>query len=177
MTLVLRTRGNPAGYAPVMREVIRGIDPSLAVFDVRTMEAHLSQALFLPRAAAYLFGLAGFMGLVISTIGIYGVISFAVARQTKEIGIRMALGARRGQVLGMVLRQGLTFTVIGCAIGLGLALALSRMAASLLYGVSPTDTATFVGVPALLLLIALLACLAPARRAASLDPIRALRYD
>jgi predicted permease len=177
ITLVLRTRGNPAAYAPLVRQTIRDIDPALAVFDVRTMDAHLSRALFLPRAAAFLFGLAGFMGLLIATVGIYGVISFAVARQTREIGIRMALGARRGQVLGAVLKQGLLLTAIGSAIGVGLALALSRIAASLLYGVSPTDTVTFIAVPALLLFIALLACLVPARRAASLDPILALRYE
>lgn len=177
ITLVLRTRGNPAGYAPLVRQTIRNIDPALALFDVRTMDTQISKALFLPRAAAFLFGLAGFMGLLISTVGIYGVISFAVARQTKEIGVRMALGASRTQVLGMVLKQGLALTVAGCAIGLGLALALSRVASSLLYGVSPRDTLTFVLVPAVLLLIALVACLVPARRAASLDPIRALRYE
>jgi predicted permease len=177
ITLALRTRGDPAVYAPLVRAAIREIDPALAVFNVRTMETHLSEALFLPRAAAWLFGFAGFMGLLISCVGIYGVISFTVARRTREIGIRMALGARRGQVVGLVLKQALILTVTGCAIGLGVALALSRIAASLLYGVSPTDTATFLGVPVLLLLIALLACLAPARRAASVDPIHALRYD
>jgi predicted permease len=177
ITLVLRTRGNPAGYASQVRQMIRGIDPTLALFDMRTMDTHLSQALFLPRAAAFLFGIAGCMGLLISTIGIYGVISFAVARRTKEIGIRMALGARRAQVLGMVLKQGFTLTVCGSAIGFGLSLALSRMAASWLYGVSPTDTLTFILAPMLLLVIALMACLAPAQRAASLNPIRALRYE
>jgi predicted permease len=177
MTLVLRTRGNPAGYAPLVRQTIRNIDPSLAIFDVRTMDTQLSQALFLPRTAALLFGFAGFMGLLLATAGIYGVVSFAVARQTKEIGIRMALGAKRGQVLGMVLKQGIVLTAIGSAIGLGLALALARMAASLLYGVSPSDPVTFLCVPLLLLLVALVACLVPARRAASLDPIRALRYE
>jgi ABC-type antimicrobial peptide transport system permease subunit len=177
ITLALRTRGDPAGYAPLVRRVIRDIDPTLAIFDVRTLDTHLSRALFLPRAAAFLFGFAGFMGLLISTVGIYGVISFAVARQTREIGIRMALGARRGQVLGMVLKQGLALTVVGSTIGLGLALVLSRVAASLLYGVSPTDTVTFIGVPAFLMLIALVACLAPARRAASLDPTRSLRCE
>jgi ABC-type antimicrobial peptide transport system permease subunit len=177
MTLVLRTRGNPAGYAPLVRRAIRNIDPTLAVFDVRTMETQLSQALFLPRAAAFLFGLAGFMGLLIATVGVYGVISFAVAQQTKEIGIRMALGARRGQVLGIVLKQGLGLTVIGSAVGLGLSLVLARLAASLLYGVSPTDPVTFLCVPMFLLLVALVACVVPALRAASLDPLRALRYE
>jgi ABC-type antimicrobial peptide transport system permease subunit len=177
ITLALRTRGDPGRYAPSVRQAIRGIDPALALFDVRTMDAQLSQALFLPRASAFMFGFAGFMGLLISTVGIYGVISFGVARQTKEIGIRMALGARRAEILGMVLNRGLMLTVIGAATGLCLALALSRMAASLLYGVSPTDTLTFIAVPAFLLLVALGACLVPARRAASLDPNRALRYE
>ncbi len=177
MTLLVRTRGNPAGYAPLVRQAIRDIDPALAVFDIRTMDTQLYRALFFPRAAAFLFGLAGLMGLLIATVGVYGVISFAVARQTKEIGIRMALGARRGQVLLGVLTQGLALTVFGSAIGLGLALALSRVAASLLYGVNPRDPLTFAGVTLLLLLIALAACLVPARRAASQDPIRALRYE
>jgi putative ABC transport system permease protein len=100
-----------------------------------------------------------------------------VARQTREIGIRMALGARRPQVVRMVLGHGLLLTIAGSVIGLGVALALSKIAASLLYGVSPTDRLTFLGVPAVILMVAMLACLAPARRAASLDPIRALRYD
>ncbi len=177
ITLAVRTRGDPAGYAAQVRQTIRRLDPALALFDLRTLDTHISKALFLPRATAFLFGLAGFMGLLISTVGIYGVISFGVARQTKEIGVRMALGARRSQVLGMVLKQGLVLTVAGSAIGLALAFALSRVAASLLYGVSPTDPLTFVAVPLLLLLIATVACLVPARRAASLDPLRALRYE
>lgn len=177
ITLILRIRGNPSSYAPLVRRTIRDIDPTLALFDVRTMEAHLSRAMFPPRVAAFLLGLAGFMGLLISTIGLYGVISFGVARQTREIGIRMALGARRGQVFARVLRQGMILTCIGSAIGLGAALALGRVVASLLYGVSPADTLTFLAVPGFLLLIALVACLVPARRAASLDPIGALRYE
>jgi predicted permease len=177
MTLVVRTKGDPGLYAARVREVIRGVDPALAIFDVRTMEMQIHKALFLPRVAAALFGLAGFMGLLISAVGIYGVISFAVAGRTKEIGVRMALGAQRSQVLGMVLRQGLALTGAGVAIGLALALTLSRTASSLLYGVSPTDVLTFVAVPLLLGLIAAVACLVPARRAASIDPIRALRYD
>jgi predicted permease len=177
ITLALRTRGNPAGYAAAVRQAVRKVDPALALFNVRTMDAQISQALFVPRVSAALFGLAGLMGLLISTVGIYGVISFSVARQTKDIGIRVALGARRGQVVGMVLRQGLTLTVAGSAIGMAAALALSRITASLLYGVSPTDSLTFLAVPAALLTIATVACLVPARRAAALDPIRALRCE
>jgi putative ABC transport system permease protein len=177
ITLIVRTRGDPAGYTAPVLQSIRKIDPALAVFDVRTMETQISQALFVPRAAALLFGLAGFMGLLISAVGIYGVISFSVARQTKEIGVRMAMGASRVRVVGMVLKRGLLLTAAGSAIGLALALVLSRMAASLLYGVSPTDTLTFIAVPVFLLLISLAACLVPARRAAALDPIRALKYE
>jgi predicted permease len=177
ITLALRTRGNPAGYATAVRQAIGTIDPALAVFDIRTMDTQISKALFLPRVSAALFGLAGLMGLLISTVGIYGVISFSVARQTKDIGIRVALGARRGQVVGMVLRQGLVLTVAGSAIGMAVALALSRITASLLYGVSPTDTLTFLAVPAMLWTVAAAACLVPARRAATLDPIRALRCE
>jgi predicted permease len=177
ITLALRTRGNPAGYIAVVRQAFRNIDPGLAVFDVRTMDEQISKALFLPRVSAALFGLAGLMGLLISTVGIYGVISFSVARQTKDIGIRVALGARRGQVLGMVLRHGLLLVFAGSGIGMAAALALGRVAASLLYGVSPTDTLTFLAVPAVLVSIAVVACVVPARRAAKLDPIHALRCE
>jgi ABC-type antimicrobial peptide transport system permease subunit len=177
ITLALRTRGDPVGYVTSVRQTIGKIEPTLAVFDVRTMDVQIEKALLLPRVSAALFGLAGLMGLLISTVGIYGVISFSVARQTKDIGIRVALGARRAQVLGMVLRQGLTLTFAGCAIGMLAALALSRITASLLYGVSPTDGLTFAAVPAALFTIAAIACLVPARRAAKLDPIRALRCE
>ena len=141
------------------------------------MDTHLWQAMYFPRLTAVLFGMAGLMGLLIATIGIYGVISFTVARQTKEIGIRMALGATRSQVVRRIVVQGLAVASIGAGIGIGLALALSRVTASLLYGVSTTDTVTFLAVPSALLLIALTACLIPARRAASLDPVCALRAE
>jgi ABC-type antimicrobial peptide transport system permease subunit len=160
-----------------VRQTIRKIDATLALFDVRTMEAQLSQALFLSRATALLFGIAGFMGLLVATVGLYGLISFAVVRRTKEIGIRMALGAGPLQVLGMVMKRGLFLTAIGSVIGLGVALALSRITASLLYGVSSTDTATFLGVPVFLVLVASVACLVPANRASRIDPIRALRHE
>jgi macrolide transport system ATP-binding/permease protein len=177
MTLAIRTLGNPAAYVATVRQTIGKIDPALAVFDVRTMDAQIWKAMFLPRVSATLFGLAGLMGLLISTVGIYGVISFSVARQTKDIGIRVALGAQRWQVLAMVLEQGFVLTLIGTAIGMGAALVLSRITASLLYGISPTDTLTFTVVPAALFTIAAVACLVPARRAARLDPILALRCE
>lgn len=177
VTLILRTKGDPAAYAPLIRQAVRTNDPALAVFDVRTMEEHLSKALFLQRTAAFLFGSAAFMGLFIATVGIYGVMSFTVAQRTKEIGVRIALGARQSQVVAMVLKHGLALTIAGAVIGLGAALAVSRVAASLLYGISPTDPLTFVLGPAILAAIALASCLPPALHAAALDPNRALKYE
>jgi predicted permease len=177
ITLVVRTSGDPAGYVQDVRRRIHDLDPTLPLFDVRTMETHLSEAMYFPRVTALMFGLAGVMGLLIATIGIYGVVSFGVARQAKEIGIRIALGATRRQVLGQIVRQGLAPAIPGAVAGLAMALGLSRVAAGLLYGVSATDAVTFIGVPAFLLSIAALACFVPARRAASLDPMTALRTD
>ncbi len=177
VTLMVRTAGSPLSYVQPVTAAIRAADPTLAIFDVRPFAEHLHNALLLPRAAAFLLGLAGLMGLLIASVGIYGVISFTVARQTKEIGIRMALGARRSQVVAMVLQRGLILTAVGTGMGLGMALALSRMVSSMLYGVSPTDPLTFIAVPLILLVIALTACLVPARRAATLDPTGTLRAD
>jgi predicted permease len=177
ITLAVRTRGNPSAYAAQMRDVIRRTDPALAVFDLRTMESHLSRALFLPRTASVLFGITGGMALLIAIVGVYGVISFAVARRTREIGVRMAMGASRGRILAEVLRQGMGLTLAGSVIGFPLALALARLAGSLLYGIGPADPLTLLGVPAVLLLVSLVACLVPAGRAAALDPTEALRLE
>jgi predicted permease len=177
VTLLVKTKGDPATYANAVRHVTRGLDSALAIFDVRTMATHLRNALILPRMGAAMFGLCGAMALLISIVGLYGVVSFAVARRTKEIGIRMALGAARSQVLGMVLRQGLGLAGLGCAIGLAMALAVSRVAAGLLYGISAFDWVTFVFTPLVLITVALVACLIPAGRAAGLDPITTLRYE
>lgn len=176
-TLMLATRGDPAGYAEHIRRAIRQLDPSLAIFNIGTMESHLSRALMFPRATASLFGLAGLMGVLIATAGIYGVMSFTVSRMTKEIGMRMALGATRGSVLRMILTGGMLLAGIGCAAGLAAAAALGRVTASFLYGVSSNDALTFATVPVFLLCIASIACLVPARRAASVDPWRSLRCD
>ena len=177
VTLIAKTAGNPAIFAAPLRDAVHAEDPSLAVFDQQTMEQHLDRALTLPRAAAALFEISAGMGLLITLIGIYGVISFAVAQRTREIGVRMALGARRGQVLAMVLRHGAGLAMAGCMLGAAAALGFSRLAASLLYGVSPGDPLTFVAAPLLLIAMALAACLPPAVRAASLDPSRTLRWE
>lgn len=141
------------------------------------MESHIQESLFVPRLSATLFGASGLMGLFIASIGIYGVVSFAVARRTREIGIRMALGARSAQVTGMVLRHGAALALIGIAIGLAGGMALAATAGSLIYGVSVTDPLTFATVPVILLSVALFATAIPARRAARVDPNRTLRAE
>jgi ABC-type antimicrobial peptide transport system permease subunit len=141
------------------------------------MEEHVRNAFFLPRLAAALFGTFGFIGLVLASIGLYGVMSYAVSRRTREIGIRMALGARPGMVERLVLRQGMMLTLIAVALGWPAAWMLAKMASSFLYGIQPHDMLTFVVVPPFLLVVALAACYLPARRAASIDPMQALRAE
>jgi predicted permease len=177
VTLIVKTRDAAAGHAGALREAIRRADASLAVFGVRTMESHLGDALLLPRLAGALSTIAGCIGLAIATIGVYGVISFAVARRRREIGIRLAVGARPREVLTMVLRQGITLAFVGVVLGVLAGLGVTRFAASLLYGVDSRDTVTFVAVPVLLTAVACLACLFPARAAARLDPVDVLRSE
>ena len=177
VTLVVKTRDAAATSAGPIRDVIRRVDPSLAVFDVRTMESHVSDALLMPRLAGVLSAIAGCIGLALATIGVYGVISFAVARRRREIGIRLAVGAQPREVLTMILKQGLTLAFVGTLLGFLAGLSVTRFAASLLYGVNPRDTITFVAVPVLLTSVALLACLLPARAAARLDPVEVLRSE
>jgi hypothetical protein len=177
VTVVAKTRAASASYAGPMREAIRRADPSLAVFGVRTMEAHLSDALLVPRLAGILSAIAGGIGLAIATIGVYGVITFGVARRRREIGIRLAVGARPREVRTMILKQGITLALVGAVLGVLAALAVSRFAASLLYGVNPRDALTFVAVPVLLISVAVLACLLPARAAARMDPVDILRSE
>jgi len=131
----------------------------------------------LPRVGAFLLGLAGLIGLTLAALGLYGVISFIVARQTKEMGIRIAIGASRGQIISGVLRRGLGLTAVGTAAGLALALLMSRSIANLLYGVSPTDALTSGGVALFLLMTALAACAVPALRASSVPPSVCIRCE
>jgi predicted permease len=177
VTLVVKTRDAAAAYAGPLRDAIRGADAMLAVYDVRTMERHLENARLMPRVAGTLSTVAGLVGLVIATVGVYGVISFAVVRRRREIGIRLAVGARPLEIVAMVLRQGLTMTVVGTGIGVVAGAMLTRLVASLLYGIEPRDTATFMAVPAFLIVIALIACLLPARSASRTDPVSVLRSE
>jgi predicted permease len=177
VTLAVKTTVAAATYAAPMRNAIRSADPSLAVYDVRTVESHLRDALLMPRVLGALSALAGCIGLAVATIGVYGVISFAVARRRREIGIRLAVGARPREVLTMILKQGITMALIGIVLGSLAGLGITRFADSLLYGVNPRDTLTFVAVPVVLASVALLACLLPARAAARLDPVDVLRSE
>jgi putative ABC transport system permease protein len=141
------------------------------------MEQRFSKAIAQPRFRTILIALFAGVALVLACVGIYGVISYSVSQRTHEIGIRMALGAGRRNVLKLVIGQGAWLAIIGVAIGLGGAFALTRLMAGLLFGVTPTDAATFVSVPLVLILVALLACYIPARRATKVDPLVALRYE
>jgi ABC-type antimicrobial peptide transport system permease subunit len=160
-----------------VRSQIHQLDPSMAIFNDETMEEHVHSAFFLPRLAATLFGTFGFIGLVLASVGLYGVMSYSVSRRTREIGIRMALGAKPGTVERLVLRQGMILTLVAVALGWPAAWMLSKMASSFLYGIQPHDALTFTLVPPLLAVIALAACYIPARRAAQIEPMQALRTE
>jgi putative ABC transport system permease protein len=178
MYVVMRARtGDPRGLAGAVREQLKELDPSLPLADVRMMDDVLSRAQARPRFLTMLLTLFSGVALAIATVGIYGVVSYSVARRTKEFGLRMVLGAQGGDVLGLVMKQGAGMVVIGLAAGLITALALTRLMASLLFGVAPTDLATFASVTAVLAGVALAACYVPARRATRVDPMQTLRYE
>ena len=176
-TIIVKTFVDPRAMAQAVRQQIAALDPNMAVFNAETMQEHVDKSMILPRISALLFGIFGAVGLTLAAIGLYGVMSYSVRRRTREIGIRMALGARPGWVLGMVLRQGLTLTGIGLGVGILIALVLGRFTASVLYGTSGTDLLTFAIVSAVLLLAATAAVLVPASRAARVEPTTALRYE
>lgn len=175
--LEVRTSGNPETLMATLRNQVQQLDHNLAFTNMQTATEILSQGLWAARMGAALLGLFGLLALVLASVGIYGVLAYSVAQRTGEIGIRMALGAQPGEVLRLVLRQGMTLAAIGATLGLVAALLLTRTAANLLYGVSATDPVTYAGITVLLLSVALLACYLPARRATRIDPVVALRFE
>jgi predicted permease len=177
MTLVVRTTGEPQSVAGAVREQIRALDPNLPVADVKTLRNQVDLSLFPSRVAAWTLGGFGVLALLLAAIGIYGVVSYSVAQRTREIGVRMALGAKEKDVLGLVLGEGFFVIAVGLALGLLLAFAATRVISGFLYGVGATDPLTFAGVPLLLGFIALVASYIPARRATKVDPLVALRYE
>ena len=175
--LAIRTQGDPANLAAAVRKEVQAIDPDQPVAAVRTMDQWVDISVAEPRYRTALLGLFAGLALVLASTGIYGVMSYSVAQRTHEIGVRMALGARRFDVLKLVVRQGMVLVVIGVTLGLAGAFALTRVMASLLFGVTAKDPATFAGVALLLAVVAFVACYIPARRATKVDPLVALRYE
>jgi predicted permease len=177
MTLVLQTAGDPSALIPSVRAVVNRLDPNLGTFGIMTMADHLDNALNLAYTSALLAGSFGVVALLLAVIGIYGVVAYSVARRTREVGIRMALGASPQDVLRLVLGNGLGLALAGMAIGLAVAIPAARLVAGMLYDVSPRDLSIFLSMPVLLVTVVLLATYLPARRAMRLDPVISLRSE
>ena len=177
VTLLLRTAGNASRLAPALRAEMQKLDKTVALYDVKTLDEHLGRAFGQERTSAWLIGSFGVLAAVLAAVGIYGLMSYTVTQRTREVGIRLALGASRVDMLRLVVGSGIRLTSIGLVIGLASALALTRVVSSLLYGISATDPLTFFFVAIALAGVALGACFVPAMRAAKVDPMVALRYE
>ena len=173
----LRTAADPQAILPAIREVVSQVSTNLPLFDVKTESVQIDRLLFQERLVARLASFFGLLALMLACVGLYGLLSYEVSRRTREIGIRMALGAHPGSVLKLVLRQGIVLAIIGAAIGIGVALGVTRYLTSMLYDVHANDPLTMIAVAALLTVVALTACYIPARRAMRVDPMVALRYE
>jgi len=169
--------GDPLVLAPAIREAVRSIDKNLPLFEVKTQEEQIAQSMAQETFFAKLSSLFGLLALILACVGLYGVMSYGVVRRTKEMGIRMALGAQRQKIIWLVLKESLLLIAIGIAIGLPTAFGLTRLATSMLFGLKATDPSTFAGVAIILTIVALLSCYLPARRATKIDPMVALRYE
>jgi ABC-type antimicrobial peptide transport system permease subunit len=176
-TIQVRTTGLPESAMETVRKQIQAVEPSLPLTNIATMQQQLSQALFARRMGAALLGLFGLLSLALAGIGIYGVMAYSVAQRTPEIGIRMALGASRSEIIRMVLKHGMLLASIGLVIGILASVALTRLVSGLLFDVSATDPVVFGGVSLTLAVVALAACYPPARRATRVDPLVALRME
>ena len=177
VSLLVAHRGDTGGVVAAIRREVKALDPTMPVFDVKTMEQFMGRVMLAPRLSAMLAAPAGILAALIAAIGLYGVMAYSVSRRTREVGIRVAVGAAPADIIKMVMRQGLAMAGVGIAIGLVLALAGTRLIAILLFGVTPTEPVVFVGVPLLLAAVAAVACYVPARRAVRVDPLRALRAE
>ena len=174
-TLLVRTAGSPESYASSLQQTVQSIDPLLPRPPAASMRRAIGIVLLPQRAAALVTGALGFVGLLLAVVGLYGIMAFSVGRRTREIGIRVALGARRGEILGMVMREGLRFVVLGVVLGLVFAAVVTRLLARWLFDVNPVDVATFAAMSLLFVAVAAVATYVPARRAATADPLEALR--
>jgi predicted permease len=173
----LRTSTKPEALIPEVRRIVGALDDNLPLFDMRTQTQTIDRLLFNERLVAKLSSLFGALALILACVGLYGLLSYEVARRTREIGIRTALGAQRREIFRLVLFQGLILAMVGALVGIGAAMGVTRYLGSLLYGIRATDPATFVIIAFLLIAVALLACYIPSRRATRVDPLVALRYE
>jgi predicted permease len=177
LSLCVRTQGDPSAFSDSVRQAIREIDPGVELQQTMPLQVHSGMVLFPQRLASSLLLSLGLVALALAAMGVYAVLAYAVSQRTQEFGVRLALGASSRDILGLVMRRGLLLIAAGVAVGLGVALVVSRLMTGFLYGVSPIDLATFVGVPLTLGLVGLLACYIPARRATRVDPMVALRSE
>ncbi|HEX8088402.1 MAG TPA: FtsX-like permease family protein, partial [Blastocatellia bacterium] len=177
MALLVRSASDPSRLVPSIREAIHAVDKDQPIYRVMSMEEMVSNSVAQKRFSMLLLAIFAGVALLLAAVGIYGVMSYSVTQRTQEIGIRMALGASRGDVLKMIVRQGMMLTLIGVGVGLGVAFLVARVMSSLLFGVGAHDPATFIAIPAILAAVALGACFIPARRATRVDPMVALRYE
>lgn len=177
MTLLVRTTGDPRSLVGAIRSEVQGLDPRLPLSSIKTMTEHMTWALWAPNMAATMALAFGVVALLLAAVGLYSVMAYVVSQRTREVGIRMALGAKRSDVLRLITSQGMRLAIIGVAIGFALSLALARVLSAVLIGVSAYDLTTFVVVPLLLAVVAYIACLIPARRATKVNPLVALRYE
>lgn len=177
MTVILRTSGNPAAFAPLLRSAVHALDPAVPLDDVRPMADRLSSSVARPRFYALLLGAFALIALVLTTLGVYGVLSYFVARQTRAIGVRRALGAERRDILSLVLGRGFLLVAVGLGIGVAVAAGATRLVAHLLFGITPGDPLVYLIAALSLLSTAVLACYLPALRATRIDPVEALRHE
>ena len=177
LTLHVKTNGEPAAVAEQLRAELKPIDPHLPLYNIKTLKTEIDESLVQERLVTWLSAAFGVLATLLTALGLYGVLTFSVARRTREIGIRVALGAQRRDVFRLIMTRGLILVAVGVAVGLGASFAFSRFIGSLLFGVQPNSVTTLAAVSVGLIVVALLACYIPARRATKVDPMVALRYE
>jgi ABC-type antimicrobial peptide transport system permease subunit len=177
MTLFVRTTSDPLALVSALRNEVLAIDKNQPIYDVKTLDQRVNDAVAVSRSLMLLFAAFALLALVLSAVGIYGIVSYSVTQRTYEIGIRMALGAQTANVLTLIMKNGLILVLTGIAIGIISAVALTRFLTTLLFGVRPTDSMTFIVVSLVFFAIAMIASLVPALRATKVDPLVALRYE